>query len=384
MGEETKRQTAIELFNKEKKSITEISKHLGRSRQWVYKWIQRYDEGNADWYKETSRRPKNSSTTISKTTEHSIISVRKSLEENPYSQTGAISVQYALRDLGLPIPSIWTINRVIKRNGLTRKTARYVSKGYEYPHHFFDTQQMDIIGPCYLGEGKRFFGISIIKELTHTAKTYPKPNKGSISAAQSLMNFWKEFGFSDALQMDNELSFRGSNRHPRSLGIVLRLALSFNVVPVFIPIKEPWRNGIVERYNQTYERHVLKSVYCQSMEDLCVASDDFASFHNANHRYSSQKNRTPAQMEQLGGNNLLLDPDYELPEYIPLEGGIILFIRFIRSDQKLTILGSSFKVHKDLIYSYITAELIIHRHTLVIIRDQKIYHVYHFPMPVDW
>ncbi len=384
MSEVTKRQTAIELFFQGKKSVTEISVQLGRSRQWVYKWIKRYEKGSANWFDENSRRPKVSLSKTPEATEHSIIRARKSLENNPFSQTGAISIQYALRDLAEPVPSIWTINRVIKRNGLTRKPSKYVSKGYEYPKHFIDTQQMDLIGPCYLGTGKRFYGVSIISELSHAAKTYPKSNKSSVCVAQSLVDYWKTFGLADALQMDNELSFRGSNRHPRSLGIVLRLALSLHVVPVFIPIKEPWRNGIVERYNQTYERHVLKSVYCQNMEELCVASDEFATFHYANHRYSSQNNRTPAQMEQMLGKRATLNPEYVLPDRIPLEEGVILFIRFIRSNQKLNILGLSIKVHKDLIYSYITAELIIHRHTLVIRRDQNIYHVIHFPMPVDW
>lgn len=384
MSEETKRQAAIELFYQEKKSVIYISGHLGRTRQWVYKWIKRYEQGSTNWFEEKSRRPKVSSSKISDTTEKSIIKARKSLENNPFSQTGAISIQYALRGIEEPIPSIWNINRVIKRNGLTRKTDRYVSKGYEYPNHYPDTQQMDLIGPCYLGAGKRFYGVSIINELTHTAKTYPKPNKSAVCIAQSLVDYWKEFGLSDALQMDNELSFRGSNRHPRSLGIVLRLALSFHVIPVFIPIKEPWRNGIVERYNQTYERHVLKSVYCQNMDELCVASDEFSAFHFANHRYSSQNNRTPEQMETMLGKKTTLDPEYVLPKQIPLEEGVILFIRFIRSDQKLSILGSSYKVHKDLIYSYITAELIIHRHALIIRRDQEIYHVIDFSMPVDW
>jgi hypothetical protein len=242
---------------------------------------------------------------------------------------------------------------------------------------------MDLIGPCYLGIGKRFYGVSVIKEQTHTAKTYPRPSKNAVGIAQTLVDFWKEFGLPDALQMDNELSFRGSNRHPRSLGIILRLALSLQIVPIFIPVKEPWRNGIVERYNQTFERHVLKSVFCQSLEDLCVASNDFATFHNANHRYSSQKNHTPEQMEQMIGQHRVLDPGFKLPESIPLKAGVILFIRFIRSDLLLNILGTTFQLSRDLIYSYITAKLIIHEHSLIIQRDQIIYHVFPFKMPVN-
>lgn len=384
MSEEAKRQAAIKLFYQHNRSVTFIAKRLGRSRAWVYKWLDRYSADNPQWFKDESRRPKTTTTTISEATRKSIISARKSLESSPYAQIGAISIQYELRTKEKQVPPIWTINRVLKSAGLVKKKPKYVAKGYEYPKHYLDTQQMDLIGPCYLGAGKRYYGVSVISELTRTAKTYPKPNKSAKCVAQALVDFWKEFGMPDALQMDNELSFRGSNRHPRSLGLVLRLTLSLGIVPVFIPIKEPWRNGIVERYNQTYERHVIKSVKCNSIEDLATASDEFAAFHSRNHRYSSQGSRTPEQMELLYGSNQKLDPEFKLPDKIPLEGGIILFVRFIRSNLRLNILGSEFTLHSDLAYSYITAELIIHSHALVIKRDKQIFHVFHFPMPVDW
>ena len=37
--------------------------------------------------------------------------------------------------------------------------------------------------------------------------------------ASSLLRCWKVVGVPDFLQLDNELSFRGSNRHPRSPGL---------------------------------------------------------------------------------------------------------------------------------------------------------------------
>jgi hypothetical protein len=47
----------------------------------------------------------------------------------------------------------------------------------------------------------------------------------------------------DYLQMDNELSFRGSNRYPRSFGPLIRLSLSENITPIFIPPGEPGAMG---------------------------------------------------------------------------------------------------------------------------------------------
>ncbi len=61
--------------------------------------------------------------------------------------------------------------------------------------------------------------------------------------------FPKNFQLPDFLQMDNELSFRGSNKYPGSLGLLLKVALSCGVTPVFIPAAEPWRNGVIEKFN---------------------------------------------------------------------------------------------------------------------------------------
>jgi putative transposase len=66
--------------------------------------------------------------------------------------------------------------------------------------------------------------------------------------------------------MDNEMSFRGSNRYPRSLGIVLRLALSQGVTPIFIPPSEPWRNGVIEKFNSTMDKYFFSKQKVSSFE----------------------------------------------------------------------------------------------------------------------
>jgi len=82
--------------------------------------------------------------------EHAIIEARKRLDSNPYSQKGAISILYELNQLGIDAPSVATINRILKRNGLIKKTETAISKSKEYPTHYYDVQQMDLIGPRYL------------------------------------------------------------------------------------------------------------------------------------------------------------------------------------------------------------------------------------------
>jgi hypothetical protein len=74
-----------------------------------------------------------------------------------------------------------------------------------------------------------------------------------------VIDFWRNYQIPDFLQMDNELSFRGSNRHLRGLGLLMGVALSEGVSPIFIPPAEPWQNGIIEKYNDNVLLHFLES-----------------------------------------------------------------------------------------------------------------------------
>ena len=241
---------------------------------------------------------------------------------------------------------------------------------------------MDLVGPKHLTGGIRFYFLDIIDVENHFAGVYPIPDKRSISIAKGIIQFWTTYGVPDYLQMDNELSFRGSNRHPRSLGIVLRLALSQGVIPIFIPPAEPWRNGVIEKFNSTMGKYFFSKQRFSSFEDLVRKSSDFSDFHNHNHRYTSQGGNTPCSITSISQEYKLAHIDLNNP--IPLVFGRVIFIRLIRSDRKLLVLGTSFIVKQQLVYTYVVAEIMIEKHALFVKQDGIIHHVFPFAMPVDW
>lgn len=242
---------------------------------------------------------------------------------------------------------------------------------------------MDLVGPKYLAGGFKFYFLNIIDTENHHAGVYPIEDKSSMSVACGLIDFWSNYGVPDYLQMDNELSFRGSNRHPRSLGLVLRLALSLRVTPIFIPPAEPWRNGIIEKFNHNMLRYFFLKQKFDCLEQLREKAIEFSIFHNQNHRYSSQQGKTPDMIKTIS-QDYKLSEQINLSQQIPLTEGSVIFIRFIRSDLSLKILGSKFIVKRQLIYNYIVAEIIIEQHVLIVRQDSKIHHVFTFIMPVNW
>jgi putative transposase len=185
----------------------------------------------------------------------------------------------------------------------------------------------------------------------------------------------------DFLQLDNELSFRGSNRHPRSPGLVIRLCLHFGVTPVFIPIGEPWRNGTIEKFNDTYNKKFFRRQWFPSYAMLKRQSKNFQRFHNKHHRYSCLKGRTPLQIIHsstdrpvtIGGNT-------KLPELDSVPDGDIILIRFIRSNRLLDIFGEKFKVSKDLVYSYVKAVIVTNLHSLQVYLGDDLVDTFEYPL----
>ncbi len=82
---------------------------------------------------------------------------------------------------------------------------------------------------------------------SHRVAVNPKRSKTHQEVALSLKNTWENIGIPFFLQLDNQLCCRGSNRYPRSSGLVIRLCLLLGAQPIFIPLGEPWRNGCIEK-----------------------------------------------------------------------------------------------------------------------------------------
>jgi len=202
--------------------------------------------------------------------------------------------------------------------------------------------------------------------------------------AASLLRCWKTIGLPDFLQLDNELSFRGSNKHPRSFGLVIKLCLHYGVQPVFIPIGEPWRNGAIESFNDTYNKKFFRRQWFQSYSHLKKQSKNFQSFHNRNHRYSYLKGKTPEELFlQAEYEPITLGPNTKLPRLDEIEDGNIILIRFIRSDRKLNIFGESFIVHKDLAYSYVKAVIVTKIQRLQVYQGEELVESFKYVLPLS-
>lgn len=203
--------------------------------------------------------------------------------------------------------------------------------------------------------------------------------------ASSLLRCWKAVGVPDFIQFDNALSFRGSNKYPRSPGLVIRLCLYFGITPVFIPVGEPWRNGCIEKFNDTYDKKFFRRQWFPNYRALKRQSKNFQRYHNKHHRYSFLKGKTPLEVIKGSGfKPVTIGGNTKLPRLDEIPEGNIILIRFIRSDRVLNVFGEKFKVSRDLVYSYIKAVIITKIRQLQIYLGDDLVDTLDYPLSASW
>ena len=366
------REHAIKSYLKGE-SITAIAHKLGYGRPWVYKWIERYRASSAatQWQEDQSRRPHSNSRQLP----GEVVEAVKLARLHLYNQglfCGAQAISWELEALQVsPLPSLRTISRIVSREGLThRRTGRYEPKGKRYPkllgQRANEVHQSDYVGPCYLSGPLRFYSMNSVDIATGRCAVTPVFNKAAQSAIDAIWSNWWRLGIPKHQQVDNELVFYGSHRHPRGMGCLIRLCLTHDVELWFIPMAEPWRNGVVEKFNDHYRGGFLRRVLMQGAEDLYRESLLFEAKHNTRYRYTKLQGRTP-QMA-LGQAQIRLPKSPTAPRH-PLakpENGRYHLVRFIRGDAVLDVFGEKFRVPPEVVYEYVIATIDVARQKLII------------------
>lgn len=362
---ERDRKIAIERYSSGEQ-IANIARSLGYSRQWVYKWIERHEDSAAvlDWYESRSHCPHRSPNQL---TDYVVAAV-KMVRLHLYNEgvfCGAQAIEWELKEMGIePVPSVRSINRILSRESLThRRTGSYEPKGRTYPalvaNEVNQVHQTDFVGPCYLSGPVRFYSLNSIDLATGRCAISPVINKAGQNTIDAIWSSWLRLGIPKHQQVDNELVFFGSRQFPRGMGNLIRLCLLNGVEPWFIPMGEPWRNGVVEKFNDHYRGLFLRRVTMQREEDLKQQSLIFEQKHNTRYRYSKLGGRTPQTAFDQSRQPIRFPESVEAPRY-PLPKptiGCYHLVRFIRSNLLLDIFGERFKLPFEAAHEYAVATI---------------------------
>jgi len=376
-----KRAVALHLQGWKK---SQIARKLQRSRPWVQRWIERYRvETSTRSLQDLSRAPKHGSGAYPERIKRMVNQIRVEREKGKrvkyqYALISAQAIHYELRDLHIsPLPSIRTIHLWLKQAGRIPERKSQKAPNPTYPllpcKAVNDVQELDFKGPFYLQDhSHKYYLVALRDNISKKTALRALANKSMDAILDFLVSTWQTMGCPKRLKMDNCLDFRGSNLYPRSLSKLMRVCLDLRIQPVFIPLREPWRNGVVENLNGLLDRFLFRLQTFETEKQLHQAVQRLETTINTTHRLSTLQGKTPQEFAARARLR------YPPPNYdwrtrdLRLVKGNVTFIRFVRKSGRMTVTAKDkFLIGKKYKWQYVLAVVDVAKQKLQVIWKRK-------------
>jgi transposase len=337
---------------KQGKSQKEVAQSLNRSPAWVAKWYKRFKRKGWQGLKEESRAPQKHGKRIDAAVRTAICQARLEIEAEAalgegLKYKGAPAIRTRLKQKVKPLPSVPTIERVLREAGLTQPKIKATEPAIAYPHlqpaapH--QHHQVDIV-PHYLQGGERISCFNAIDVVSRYPTGLAFAQHRAQDATAFLVHLWQEMGIATYTQVDNEGCFSGGATHPYVLGQVVRLALTVGTELVFSPVYHPQSNCFVERFHQDYNQHVWEDTYLADLATVNQKGQWFFPLYRLREDHDELHGQSPVVIHQ---ENTLrqLPTDFTLSEKkLPLREGRIHFMRRVSPQGQVRVLNVDWNV----------------------------------------
>ena len=377
-----------------------IYTRLGHSATWFFKWKNRYELYGVEGLKSLSKAPKQHGNKTPAPLEAAIVNIRKLREkretaETKYALIGAFAIHKELQDLGYLPPSVRTVHNILVRHGLIVPPPENQSVREIIDRHYpsftstqpGELQQLDLVGPRYLmGSSQKYYFCNLRDVCSRKIAIEVGLNRRAITIVKALIRSWQRMGVPAILQHDNASEFRGSNRYPRSAGLVTKLCLVLGIETLFIPARQPYRNGTIENFNGLFQRFVLKSQTIENLNHLQREVRDFETAANTQHPHIPLEGKTSGEYEHvIGFVPDLLSKDFTFNSrfrFKQLPEGKVSFICRIRKSGNITIASEKFPIDPDLAWDYVYATIFVKEQKLKIYHKREIIKEFSYELKV--
>jgi transposase len=371
--------------------FTAICRRLQRSHRWLSKWLKRFHQGGRAALVERSRRPQRLRAPTPVTLVARILALRRELETHRTRRTrfrgvGANEVQELLQLERRRVPSLSTIERILRRHHVQPQRARRQGGGQPYPWPRAtrpgDLQQTDLVGPRYLRGPRgvtRFYSIHTIAIVGRGTWASQVRYKTADALCEHFVAAWAWLGLPRGSQIDNEMAATGGGRHAYGLSLVARVHLLLGVHVIFLPFGEPGRNPFVESFNASWQKYVLRST-CPDLRAVRRISLAHWRFYHEQKLHRALRRRIdgarrPGEWLRVHRQELRALPHgFTLARYrdrrgnlhVPIARGRISWIQKVDADGHITINARPYFVGKRLTGHYVQATLVTQRRHLAI------------------
>jgi transposase InsO family protein len=285
----------VEAHVLEGRSVSELAAAHGVHRSWIYKLLARYREGGYEALKPQSRRPRSCKHETPQEVVAAIVALRSELSAQGHD-AGAETIAYHLAQTHKDIPSLSTIWRILRREGLVvaqrqkRPRSSLMRFEAEFPNECW---QADVT--CWrLASGEVVEILNLIDD--HSRLFLGSDAYERVKAADVVASFHRAaelHGLPESLLSDNGAIFTGSYRGGK-------VALEYELQRLGVVFKNsrpyhPQTLGKVERLHQTLKRYLSKQAPAQTLSELAEQLEAFVHYYNHIRPHRALGRRTPLQ-----------------------------------------------------------------------------------------
>jgi transposase len=395
-SEVDRRREAIRLVVDEGVGKADAGTQVGRTRQWVNKWLREYREHGDDALVGRSRAPKTQPTKTPPGVAAKILEIRESLDDNPVANVGALTILSELERAGFtPIPSLRTIERILHTAGVTRKRTKRQRTGNKLPIPVVTTpgvwQQTDWVQDRYLEGGIRFNSLQIGDVGSHGVASGQYVNRTLINAVTLLIETaWPFLSIPQAMGIDNAFS---STTHPNNPFTIWVLACLFFGVEVIVspPGVIGWTNH-VEAVNNEWQRKTIWVQHFDSLNALRAGSNRAVGWLNTRRAVLDPDlcgTRHPADYIAANQHLLRWPPTVTIDDHldrrgnlhIPLSAGRVTFIRHVTEHHTANLAGVDWPIPDSIpIGGLVTATITTDNHLLEIRHQGELVKRFDYPI----
>jgi transposase InsO family protein len=285
----------VEAHVVEGRSVSELAAAHGVHRSWIYKLLARYRAGGYGALEPRSRAPRSCPHQTPAALVRAIVALREQLQAEGHD-CGAATIAYHLAQQVDRVPSLSTIWRILKREGLVspqpqkRPRSSLIRFQADLPNEMW---QADITHWALAGAGYAEI-LNMIDDhsrLFLASQAYP-----TVKAADVVDVFRKAIALHGApasLLCDNGAVFTGA---PRGGKVLLQTELErLGIAAKNSRPYHPQTCGKVERLHQTLKRWLARQAPVQTLAGLQDQLDAFAHYYNTTRPHRALDGRTPLQ-----------------------------------------------------------------------------------------
>lgn len=285
----------VEAHLLEGRSVSELAAAHGVHRSWIYKLLARCRAGGYGALERRSRAPRSSPHRTSAEVVQAIVALREQLGEEGHD-CGAATIAYHLDEQIDRVPSLSTIWRILKREGLVapqpqkRPRSSLIRFCAELPNEMW---QADVTHWPLAGEGHA----EILNMLDDHSRLFLASQAFPTVKAADVVDVFRMaialHGAPASLLCDNGAVFTAT---PRGGKVLLQTELErLGIAAKNSRPHHPQTCGKVERLHQTLKRYLAQQAPARRLVDLQAQLDAFARYYNTTRPHRALGGRTPLQ-----------------------------------------------------------------------------------------